>query len=90
MKASEREISAGKYWNAPVLPEKASYPRRTISFFWGLLACWAIGTLCVETQLGWPADRAEWGHRAIGWFVNVILVRTFFRGMKRIKTVNET
>ncbi|EEF61232.1 hypothetical protein [Pedosphaera parvula] len=63
--------------------QKASYPH---TIFWtvcAVLITWATITMVLEYNMGWPADRAAWGHRAIGWFVNVILVRTFVRGMRR-------
>jgi hypothetical protein len=37
----------------------------------------------LETSFGWPASRATLGHRAIGWFVNFVLLRTFIKGMRR-------
>ncbi len=48
-----------------------------------VLLFWALITLYFETSLGWPADRAAQGHRAIGWFVNFVLLRTFIKGMRR-------
>ncbi len=44
---------------------------------------WGVITLSLETSLGWPASRATLGHRAIGWFVNFVLLRTFIKGMRR-------
>jgi len=49
----------------------------------GMLFFWATITLYLEMGLGWPSDRIAWSHRAIGWFVNFVLMRTFIRGMKR-------
>ncbi len=48
-----------------------------VLLFWGLI------TLYLETSLGWPASRTTLGHRAIGWFVNFVLLRTFIKGMRR-------
>ena len=58
--------------------------------FWStcvVISVWALVTLCIEFNLGWPADRAAWGHRSIGWFVNFILIRTFLRLVKRYYAV---
>lgn len=52
-----------------------------------MISVWALVTLCIEFNLGWPADRAAWGHRSIGWFVNFILIRTFLRLVKRYYAV---
>ena len=48
-----------------------------------VLLVWGLITLYLETSLGWPASRATLGHRAIGWFVNFVLLRTFIKGMRR-------
>jgi len=48
-----------------------------------VLLFWALGTIFLETHLGWPADRSAIGHRAVGWFVNLVLLRTFLKGMRR-------
>jgi hypothetical protein len=56
------------------------------TIFWtvcAVLVAWATVTLVLELRMGWPVDRAAWGHRLIGWFVNFLLIRTFLRGMKR-------
>jgi hypothetical protein len=63
--------------------QKTSYPQLV---FWSVCAVvitWAAITLFLEFRMGWPADRAAWGHRIIGWFINFVLVRTFFKGVRR-------
>jgi hypothetical protein len=47
------------------------------------LCLWLSITLYLEISFGWPADRSAAAHRAIGWAINAILIRTFVRGMKR-------
>ena len=54
--------------------------------FWSIcvvIATWATLTVVFECRLGWPATREQWGHRLIGWFIQFVLVRTFYRGVKR-------
>ena len=54
--------------------------------FW--LLC-VIGTSWVgfatifETRAGFPVTREEWGHRLIGWFIELMLLRTFVKGVRR-------
>jgi len=48
-----------------------------------VLFFWAAITLYLESRMGWPVDRAAWSHRAIGWFVNLVLMRTFTKGLRR-------
>jgi len=52
-----------------------------------VLFFWAVVTIWIEAHFGWPADRSAFGHRAIGWFVNLVLLRTFLRGMRRYNTL---
>ena len=52
-----------------------------------VLCLWAAVTIYLEARLGWPADRVAWGHRAIGWFINLVLMRTFIKGMQRYYTL---
>lgn len=54
--------------------------------FWGLCSVafgWLAFAVYFETNAGVPATREEWGHRAIGWFIEFVLVRTFVRGVRR-------
>jgi hypothetical protein len=48
-----------------------------------ILLVWGVITLYLETSFGWPDSRTTLGHRAIGWFVNFVLLRTFIKGMRR-------
>ena len=66
---------------------KINYPRLALGFFWSLILTWVLGTLYMEAQLGWPSDRASWGHRAIGWFVSSLLLWTFVRGLRRVQAL---
>jgi uncharacterized membrane protein AbrB (regulator of aidB expression) len=66
--------------------QKVVFPH---AIFWtvcAVLIAWATVTLFLELHMGWPSDRAAWGHRLVGWFINFLLVRTFLRGMKRYFT----
>jgi hypothetical protein len=54
-------------------------------FLCALFACWIGLSVYLESQLGWPAHRADWGGRATGWFVNAVLIRTFLRGLGRVR-----
>jgi putative flippase GtrA len=54
--------------------------------FWGICATaalWAGLTLFFEFKLGIPATGEEWAHRAMGWFVQLVLMRTFYRGTRK-------
>lgn len=45
--------------------------------------CWAAGTVLFEVHAGIPSTPQEWIHRAMGWFVQLVLIRTFRRGVRR-------
>jgi hypothetical protein len=90
MKKNKKVPLAWKFWNSSDATGKTAFSHRTLILFWAILACWAVATIYIETQLGWPGTRADLGHRVIGWFVNAILIRTFVRGIKRIQAIKET
>lgn len=57
--------------------------------FWSICAvaaCWAVGTIVFEVTSGIPQTSEQWAHRAMGWFVQVVLIRTFARGVRRYYT----
>jgi len=52
-----------------------------------VLFFWAAITLYLEGRMGWPMDLSAWLHRMIGWFVNLVLMRTFVKGLQRYYTL---
>lgn len=58
--------------------------------FWSVCVvatCWAAGTLFFELSWGIPETPEQWAHRAMGWFVQFVLVRTFLKGFRRYATL---
>jgi len=54
--------------------------------FWSIVfmvLTWVSITLVIETSLGFPATNKDWQHRMIGWFVNFVALRTFYKGVRR-------
>ncbi len=66
--------------------EKLARPMWTGMLF--VIAAWATITLTVEFRLGMPHTREELGHRLIGWFVSLFLLRLFWRGFRRLSAAN--
>ncbi len=55
-------------------------------YLWGIgltMIVWLGFTASLEGSMGWPASREALGHRAIGWFMEFMLLRVFLVGMRR-------
>jgi len=48
-----------------------------------VLAGWLALTICLEVSWGMPTSTQQWTHRAMGWFVQLVLLRTFMAGYRR-------
>ena len=57
---------------------------RIAFWFLCLMAVGWVGFAAIfETRAGIPVTREEWGHRLIGWFIELMLLRTFVKGVRR-------
>ena len=56
---------------------------------WIVLIGWAAATISLELFLGWPQTREALGHRLIGWFINLLFLRTFLKGYRRYQQLRE-
>ncbi len=55
-----------------------------------VVGAWLLFTLGLELSLGWPASRAVLGHRVIGWFMSMVLLRLFIVRMRRVLIKTES
>lgn len=54
--------------------------------FWGICLIaivWITGTLLFESHQGWPVTGIQWAKRIAGWGVELMLIRTLLRGVRR-------
>gem|GEM_PF-3787831 len=63
--------------------QKQFFPKMIFGGICMVAVAWATITLYLESSAGLPVTRSDWGHRLIGWFINVLLVRAFVRGVRR-------
>jgi hypothetical protein len=61
--------------------------------FWGICTiaiAWLAASLFFELHLGVPTNGTQWLKRAVGWGVEVMLIRALFLGTRRYRVATQS